>query len=88
MSTITTLEQGHAAPSVLSAKSDDIQRLGPSPAATPVADDALPERSQRVFDVAPPNILSKRRRFAVSVLIILSNLIQVRCNLNVRFAQP
>ena len=39
---------------------------------------AQPGPEQRYFDVAPSNILNKQRRIAVTILIVLANLMQVR----------
>ena len=36
---------------------------------------------QRVFDVAPLNVTNRRRRLAVTVLIITCNILQMICNL-------
>ncbi len=87
-STVTVLKQAHVSPrptvhsppSVRSEGWDDVGRSTSTQQAGSTIDDALPQPGQRVFDVAPANILSKRRRFAVSVLIVLSNLIQVCCS--------
>lgn len=36
---------------------------------------------QRVFDVAPLNVTNRRRRLAVTILIITCNILQMICNL-------
>ncbi|KAI0149629.1 MFS general substrate transporter [Hypoxylon sp. NC0597] len=40
-----------------------------------------PEEIQRVFDVAPLNVTNKRRRLAITTLIVACNLMQMICNL-------
>ncbi|RYP81425.1 hypothetical protein DL769_001991 [Monosporascus sp. CRB-8-3] len=49
----------------------------PSAAATT----SSPEAMRRVFDVAPLNITNRRRRLAVTTLIVASNIMQMICNL-------
>ncbi|KAI1105728.1 MFS general substrate transporter [Jackrogersella minutella] len=40
-----------------------------------------PEEIQRVFDVAPLNVTNKRRRLAITTLIVACNLMQMICNM-------
>ncbi|OTA94960.1 hypothetical protein M434DRAFT_236042 [Hypoxylon sp. CO27-5] len=40
-----------------------------------------PEEIQRVFNVAPLNVTNKRRRLAITTLIVACNLMQMICNL-------
>ncbi|KAI1206993.1 MFS general substrate transporter [Annulohypoxylon truncatum] len=40
-----------------------------------------PEQIQRVFDVAPLNVTNKRRRLAITTLIVACNLMQMICNM-------
>ena len=69
MSTVTVLEQVHTNPSlavhspssVLPGQWEDAQRSIPTQQAGSTIDDALPRPGQRFFDVAPANILGKRR---------------------------
>ncbi|RYP93591.1 hypothetical protein DL770_000333 [Monosporascus sp. CRB-9-2] len=49
----------------------------PSPAATT----SSPEAMQRVFDVAPLNVTNRRRRLAVTTLIVTCNIMQMICHL-------
>ncbi|KAI1085622.1 MFS general substrate transporter [Whalleya microplaca] len=39
-----------------------------------------PEAMQRVFDVAPLNVVNRRRRLAITILIIACNIMQMICN--------
>ncbi|KAL7620133.1 hypothetical protein AAE478_009126 [Parahypoxylon ruwenzoriense] len=48
--------------------------------AQPVASPPI-EEIQRVFDVAPLNVINKHRRLAITILIVACNLMQMICNL-------
>lgn len=53
---------------------NDVDRGGN---ATPPLQTEPTETMRRVFDVAPLNVMNKARRTAITVLIIVSNLVQV-----------
>ncbi|OTB02683.1 hypothetical protein M426DRAFT_13287 [Hypoxylon sp. CI-4A] len=48
---------------------------------SPELEGSSPEDIQRIFDVAPLNVTNKRRRLAITVLIVACNLMQMICNL-------